>query len=92
MLGLGKGHDHGEWYANWREHPGKGTTGLGSFKHTLTPLQQNHEVYEPIEAYSEQWYHDRKGDNHHPIEGTRVRNDLPPLYLQWRDDYKRRFC
>jgi hypothetical protein len=70
-------------------------------KHDLTPLQDGRclgfdgkkfDVYEPIKAWSEQWHHDKKGDNHYPIEGTKVRNDLPPLYLQWREDYKERFC
>ena len=36
MLGLGKGHDHGEWYTNWTEHPGKGIAGLGKI---LTPVK-----------------------------------------------------
>jgi hypothetical protein len=51
---------------------------------------------EPIEAYSEQWTtaYDKKGKfvSAAPVAGTRRRNDLPPLYIQWKDDYKRRFC
>jgi hypothetical protein len=50
---------------------------------------------EPIEAYSEIWktIFDKNGQyvSASPTEGTRRRNDLPPLYLQWKEDYKKRF-
>ena len=60
---------------------------------TLNELQQAHingdiDLYKPIEAHKEQWYHDRK--TYYPIEGTKRRDDLPPVYLQWKEDHKRR--
>jgi len=59
---------------------------------SLNELQQAHirgeiNLYEGIEAYSEKWHH--KGDVYHPIKGTRKRNDLPPIYIQWKDQFRR---
>tara|TARA_R100000458_G_C8211287_1_gene198665 strand:- start:322 stop:660 length:339 start_codon:yes stop_codon:yes gene_type:complete len=60
----------------------------------LTELQKSSNIYEPMEAYSEDWIHHT--DNNgifikaEPVEGTRVRNDLPPLYQQWKTDWKNR--
>ena len=61
----------------------------------LTELQKSVNVYEPIEAYSEKWTHreDTKTKTFlgaEPVPGTRQRNDLPPLYIQWKDDWKTR--
>ena len=52
-------------------------------------------IHEPIEAYEESWKHVTDSRNEfvsaHPIPGTRVRKDLPPLTNQWKADAKRRF-
>ena len=49
---------------------------------------QDFNIYEPVEAYSISWYH--KGDKYYPIPDTAKRNDLPPVYIQWKDDYRKR--
>jgi len=59
---------------------------------TLNPLQLAHiageiNLYANTEAYSEEWYH--KGSTYYPIPGTRKLNDLPPIYIQWKDAYRR---
>lgn len=59
----------------------------------LNRLQKLHiqgeiNLYQPIETYREKWFHDAKV--FYPIEGTRRRDDLPPIYLQWKEDYRRR--
>ena len=59
---------------------------------TLNSLQQAHirgelSLYENVEAYKEQWYH--KGDTYYPLPDTKVREDLPPIYIQWKDAYRR---
>ena len=50
-------------------------------------------LYQPIEAYSEQWRTkwDKEGmyEDAMPIEGTRRRNDLAPVYMQWKDAARR---
>jgi len=56
----------------------------------LTELQESCNVYEPMEAYEEEWNHDKDTGTGTPVEGTRRRSDLPPLYIQWKDDWKRR--
>lgn len=61
----------------------------------LTRLQEVSNVYEPIEAYTEKWKHveDSKTRTYvsaNAIPGTRKRNDLPPLYIQWKEDWKTR--
>ena len=63
----------------------------------LTDLQRSVNVYEPIEAYTEKWTHkeNRKTGEFlgaEPVPGTRKRNDLPPLYIQWKEDWKNRFA
>ena len=69
-------------------------------KPPLTDLQREHiqgsrNVYTPIEAYSQEWEHIKDAATGQFISaraiGPKVRNDLPPLYVQWKDDYKRRF-
>ena len=62
---------------------------------SLTNLQESVNVYEPIEAYTEKWNHreDKKTGKFlgaDPVPGTRNRNDLPPLYIQWKEDWKYR--
>ena len=59
---------------------------------TLNSLQQAHirgeiNLYENVETYKEQWYH--KGDTYYAILGTRVQEDLPPIYIQWKDAYRK---
>ena len=61
----------------------------------LTELQRSVNVYEPIEAYTEKWNHveDTKTRTYITadlIPNTRRRNDLPPLYIQWKEDWKTR--
>jgi len=52
------------------------------------------DIYKPIESYQEEWIHEVDEDGMfvkaYPIEGTRVKRDLPPLVNQWKYDYKRR--
>tara|TARA_R100000152_G_C6628255_1_gene76697 strand:+ start:157 stop:498 length:342 start_codon:yes stop_codon:yes gene_type:complete len=45
-------------------------------------------VYENIETYTEKWYH--KGNKYYPIEGTKVSDELPPIYIQWKDEYRKK--
>ena len=59
---------------------------------TLNELQKAHvrgdiDLYRPIECYQEQWNHDNKTQTWSPIEGTKKRNDLPPVYMQWKAAY-----
>ena len=65
-------------------------------QYDLTELQKSGNIYEPMEAYSEEWVHhtDDKGNyiKAELIEDTRVRNDLPPLYQQWKTDWKNRYA
>jgi hypothetical protein len=58
----------------------------------LNALQNMHlngeiDLYQPVEAYSERWDHETTS----PIIGTRKRNDLPPVYMQWKQDYRERY-
>ena len=63
-------------------------------------------IYLPVEAYSEKWIHNKMDEstgtkrNHrdygnfisaHPVPGTKHRNDLPPIYMQWKEDYRKRY-
>ena len=62
---------------------------------TLNELQLAHlrgeiNLYEPVTAQKEDWFHDKKGNNHHPIKGTTIPANLPPIYIQWKDDWRRR--
>tara|TARA_R100000951_G_C2585770_1_gene163378 strand:- start:133 stop:390 length:258 start_codon:yes stop_codon:yes gene_type:complete len=61
---------------------------------SLNTIQRQHlmyelDVYEPIVAYSERWEtkYDKAGQyvSAAPVPGTRRRNDLPPVYMQWKD-------
>jgi|TARA_Y100000034_G_C6630477_1_gene275228 hypothetical protein len=94
MLGLGKGHNHGEWYINWRDHPGPLVKSTEIKDYLWTQLQESCNVYEPIKAYAQQWKHetDKSGmmTNAYPVGDPR-RADLPPLYTQWKQDWKKRF-
>ena len=58
---------------------------------TLNSLQQAHirgelNLYATVESYTERWFH--KGDEWYPLPNTRIREDLPPLYIQWKDSYR----
>jgi len=58
----------------------------------LNSLQKAHikgeiNLYEPVEAYKQEWYH--KGKEYHPV-GSPVQEDLSPIYIQWKDDYRKR--
>ena len=52
------------------------------------------DIHAPIEAYTETWMHESDKDGNfiraYPVEGTRVRRDLPPLVNQWKHDWNRR--
>ena len=63
------------------------------------PLQLAHkqgeiDLYQPIEAYSQKWktIFDKHGEyvSAHPV-GEPTRNDLPPVYMQWKQDFNTRF-
>ena len=70
---------------------------------SLNPLQQQHiqgslDVYQPILAHSERWVTKTKKNGYwedyesaSPIPNTQRRNDLPPVYMQWKEDYKKRY-
>ena len=45
-------------------------------------------IYDPIEAYTQKWYH--KKDVYYPLKDSKKRNDLPPVYIQWKDDFRKR--
>ena len=70
-------------------------------KKPLNSIQQQHinnelDVYKPIEAYTEEWVHVEDKDGNfvkaYPKPGTRKRSDLPPIATQWQQDYRARFC
>ena len=62
---------------------------------TLNSTQMAHirgelDIYRPVQTYEEQWTHDNRKQTWAPIDGTKKRNDLPPIYMQWkRQAYKR---
>jgi hypothetical protein len=61
---------------------------------TLNTIQGEHlsgevNLYENVETFKEKWFH--KGEVYYPIEGTRVPDGLPPIYIQWKDDYRKRY-
>ena len=60
-------------------------------KSQVDHIMEKINLYEPIEAYREKWYHNNKTGKYYPIPNTKQRDDLPPIYLQWKEDYKRRF-
>lgn len=51
------------------------------------------DVYEPIVAYSTKWEtkYDKNGQylSAAPVENSSKRNDLPPVYMQWKDAAKK---
>ncbi len=58
----------------------------------LNELQKAHirgdiDLYRPIECYEEQWNHETQTQTWSPIQGTKKRNDLPPIYMQWKVAY-----
>ena len=64
----------------------------------LNPIQQAHNrgelnVYEPITAYSTRWetQYDKNGQylSSRPVPSSSRRNDLPPVYMQWKDAAKK---
>tara|TARA_R100000742_G_C4279664_1_gene105119 strand:- start:3831 stop:4115 length:285 start_codon:yes stop_codon:yes gene_type:complete len=66
----------------------------------LNTIQRLHlkgelDVYAPIVAYDERWSTKMKKNGYwedfesaSPIPNTKRRNDLPPIYLQWKDAAK----
>jgi len=81
---LYKGVSHmitGERY-NWADN-----------RDTLNSTQLAHadgtfNIYEPVEAYKVAWFH--KKDVYYPIDGSKKREDLPPVYIQWKDAYRKK--
>ena len=57
-------------------------------------MEGKFDVYQPIEAYAEEWVHKQDKDGNfiiaYPKQGTRRRADLPSLAEQWRDDVRKR--
>ena len=90
-----------EWYKN---NPSKALNGKRwAYKDNLEQLhslqRDHHEgkinLYDSIEAYSVKWTHviDRNTKEFvsaSPIMETSRREDLPPVYIQWKDDYRSR--
>ena len=85
-----------EWLKN---NPSKGLNGKRwSYKDNLNSLHSlqiaHHNgtlnLYETIEAYDEQWVHPKNSDKFWKKPETRNRNDLPPVYIQWKDEYRKR--
>lgn len=90
-----------EWY---KKNPSKSLNGKRwAYKDNLDDmhsLQRAHHagninLYESIEAYSVKWQHvtDRNTKEFiraFPIDSTSKRDDLPPVYIQWKDDYRSR--
>ncbi len=75
----------------WVPQRNHGKPILGKPKNSsLTELQESYNVYDPIEAYVEKWDHNEKTGEGTPVPGTRRREDLPPLYQQWKTDWSRR--
>ena len=65
---------------------------------SLNNLQKAHisgelDLYSPIEAYTQKWKteYDKDGKyvKAYPV-GTPTRNDLPPVYMQWKQEYGRK--
>tara|TARA_R100000655_G_scaffold60649_3_gene99006 strand:+ start:1268 stop:1582 length:315 start_codon:yes stop_codon:yes gene_type:complete len=90
-----------DWYTN---NPSKKLNGkrwnykdnLDSL-HSLQVAHHNGELnlYESVESYEENWVHLENRETRtmikaHPKAGTRRRNDLPPVYIQWKDEYRKR--
>lgn len=93
------------WLKEHRLNPGdafkyKGKTHVVSpirVLHELNALQKRHlrgtiDVYALINTFTQAWHHDRKKPMHwFPIEGTEKPATLPPIYIQWKDDYRKRY-
>lgn len=67
--------------------------GIDSSNSTLNATQMAHlrgemDIYGPVEAYTQKWFH--KKDVYYPLKDTKKRNDLPPVYIQWKDDFRKR--
>jgi hypothetical protein len=45
-------------------------------------------IYEPIEAYKMKWFH--KGKVYYPLTNSLVKENLPPVYIQWKDAYRKK--
>ena len=83
-----------EWL---KDHPSEAATKHLSREEIdmpLNDLQGAHlrgelNLYENVATFREKWFH--KGDKYYAIEGTRVPDELPPIYIQWKDDYRKRY-
>lgn len=84
-------------------HNGKTVKIIGPPKEMpLNNIQEAHirgeiNIHEPIEAYEERWktHFKKEGSRDifvsaHTLPNTRKRNDLPPIYSQWKEEYRRR--
>jgi len=98
--------DLAKWYAEHRvpkgttiEYKGKPVVVTGTYYNcrddeNLNTLQKMHmagelDLYQPIEQCSQKWHHDNKTQTWYPLPGT-TRNDLPPIYMQWKHSYARK--
>ena len=75
-------------YVEWQSSGRSSTTKKQLNQTQLDAVQGKINVYAPVEAYKQKWFH--KKDTYYPLNGTRVREDLPPIYIQWKDDYRKR--
>ena len=89
-----------EWY---NSHPSKelnGRTYSAEHDDNLNRLQVMSlkgelDLRVPVESYSE--VYEPRYDKHGKyvsataVVGTRKRNDLPPIYMQWKEDYRKRY-
>jgi hypothetical protein len=53
----------------------------------LNHVKGNINIYEPVEAYKIKWFH--KGDVYYPLTDSLVKENLPPVYIQWKDAYRK---
>tara|TARA_R100001082_G_C4323284_1_gene142133 strand:+ start:446 stop:754 length:309 start_codon:yes stop_codon:yes gene_type:complete len=87
----------------YKENPGKLLNGKvynAKEDNTLNSLQVAHmrkeiSLYAPVEAYTEKWSHRFNKETEqfieaHPVSGTRKRNDLPPIAVQWQQEFRKR--
>ena len=95
-----KAHPATEYTWKGVTRPILGRTKISPKLNSLQVLHRNNELdlYEPVEAYSERWEHESEkpliGKKHgkfisaHPVPNTKVRNDLPPIYIQWKESHR----
>ena len=93
-----------KWYENHPSPKRNGKRYDSKLDTSLNSLQKEHvqgdiNIYETIITHTEKWVHLKEDGIYgrfiaaEPVPHTRVQNNLPPVYLQWKEDYrKRRLC